>query len=88
MKLLISILLLLNTTYLMAERKGNAEMGKTIYKTIFKKELCYIGDDFVSQHTAQEWEEIFAHNGEMFKEEFGGKSKRLDALYKTKKFDA
>ncbi len=65
---------------------GNSEIGKTIYKQIFKEELGYYGDDFVYKHTAKEWEELFANNAKGFKKEFGGISERLDDLYKIEKF--
>lgn len=65
---------------------GNSEMGRTVYKHVFKPELNLIGDDFVSKHTAAQWEELFANDAEGFKKEFGGISPVLDALYKKEKF--
>jgi hypothetical protein len=66
--------------------EGNSEMGRTIYKYIFKPALGYVGDDFVSQHSAKEWETLFADDAKGFKKEFGGKSAELDALFESKRF--
>ena len=68
--------------------EGNSEMGRTVYKHIFKPELGYIGDDFVSKYKAKEWQELFANDGEQFKKVFGGISQKLDDFYKTDEFKA
>lgn len=66
---------------------GDADKGQTYYFHLIKPELEINGATFARMHTTSEWEILFENSGQKFKIEFGNKSKKLDELFGSKKFN-
>jgi hypothetical protein len=85
-KLLISLAILSNIALAQYEG-GSHDKGLTYYKYLFKDELGYLGSKFTGKYTTKEWKKLFANDAKGFKEVFMGKSKKLDSLLESEKFE-
>jgi len=85
-KLLISVAIFFNMAFAQYEN-GSHDKGLTYYKYLFKDELGYLGSEFTAKYTSKEWEKLFSNKAQGFKEVFLGKSKKLDRLLQSEKFD-